>query len=81
LTGIPIEVVNQKEPGTLGAALLAGLAAETYASLEEGSNLWISAARRFEPDLKRATLHKERLETYEATVHALLREREWSTAG
>jgi sugar (pentulose or hexulose) kinase len=81
LTGIPIEVVNPKEPGTLGAALLAGLAAETYASLEEGSNLWISAARRFEPDLKRAALHKERLETYEATVHSLLREREWSTAG
>jgi xylulokinase len=72
LLGVPIEVVNQKEPGTLGAALLAGLAAGTYPSLEEGSKLWISAARRYEPDLKRAALHAERLGTYQAAVHSLL---------
>ncbi len=72
LTGLPVEVVSQKEPGTLGAALLAGLAAGAYPSLEEGSKLWISAARRYEPDLKRAALHAKRLETYEAAVHSLL---------
>jgi xylulokinase len=73
LLGVPIEVVNQKEPGTLGAALLAGLAAGTYPSLEEGSTSWISAADRYEPDPKRAALHAERLEIYQATVSSLLR--------
>ena len=72
LLGIPIEVVNQKEQGTLGAALLAGLAAGTYSSLAEGSKLWISAAHRYEPNLKRAAFHAERLEAYQATVSSLL---------
>jgi sugar (pentulose or hexulose) kinase len=73
LTGVPIEVVNQKEPGTLGAALLAGLAAGIFSSLEEGSELWISPSHRFEPDPKRVALHAERLETYQSTVSSLLR--------
>jgi sugar (pentulose or hexulose) kinase len=73
LTGVPIEVVNQKEPGTLGAALLAGLAAGTYGSLDEGSRSWIPAARRYEPDAKKASLHAKKLETYQSTVSSLLR--------
>jgi len=76
LIGVPIEVVNQKEPGTLGAALLAGLAAGTFSSLEEGSKLWISAARRYEPNFKRAALHAGRLATYLAAVRSLL-QAEW----
>lgn len=72
LTGIPIEAVRQAEPGTIGAALLAGLAAGAYRSLEEGSKTFIRPSHRYEPDLKRAATYAERLEVYEATVNALL---------
>src|SRR5262249_53352670 len=50
----------------------AGLAARTLFSPEEGSKLWISAARRYEPEFKRAGLQAERLETYQAAVRSLL---------
>ena len=68
LLGVPIEVTHHPEPGTLGAALLAGLATETYPSLEAGSGRWISPHRRYEPDLQRANLHRENFETYRNKV-------------
>jgi xylulokinase len=37
MTGVPIEVVAHPEPGTLGAALLAGLATGVYDDLQEVS--------------------------------------------
>ena len=37
MMGVPIEVISQPEPGTLGAALLAGVAIGTYNNITEAS--------------------------------------------
>lgn len=72
VTGVPIEVVNQPEPGTLGAALLAGLAIGVYSDLEEVSRALSGTSLVFEPDAARAAQHEARMQTYHATVAALL---------
>lgn len=77
LTGLPIEVVEQSESGTVGAALLAGLASGAYASLEEGSKTFLRVSRRYEPDAKRAALYAEKLEAYRAAVSVLLHQTDW----
>jgi xylulokinase len=53
LLGMPVEVSKQAEPGTLGAALLAGVGAGVYGSLAEAATR-AGIARRFEPDERRA---------------------------
>ena len=53
LLGMPVEVSRQAEPGTLGAALLAGVGAGVYRSLHEAATR-AGIARRFEPDERRA---------------------------
>jgi xylulokinase len=73
LCGIPIEVINQPEPGTLGAALLAGLAAGVYSSLDLGAKSCLAVSRRYEPDPQRARLHNDHLKAYEAAATSLLR--------
>jgi xylulokinase len=72
ITGIPIEVMSEPETGTLGAALLAGLALGRFGSLTEMSLASAKPAMVFEPDLARASLHRERVESYRRAIPALL---------
>jgi xylulokinase len=72
LCQVPIEVIHHPEPGTLGAALLAGLAAGVYASLEQGAKQCHGVSQRYEPDPRRAALHTARLKAYESAVSSLL---------
>jgi xylulokinase len=72
ITGVPVEVVSQPEPGTLGAALLAGVAVGVYSDLESVSRGLSGTSCAFEPDGARAAQHQARRETYHATVAALL---------
>ena len=53
LSGIPIEVVAQEEPGAFGAAILAGVGAEVYGSVSDAVARLVSVSRRFEPDARR----------------------------
>lgn len=53
LTGIPVEVVAQEEPGAFGAAILAGVGAGIYGSVSYAVAELVSVARRFEPDRER----------------------------
>jgi sugar (pentulose or hexulose) kinase len=69
---VPLEVVTQPEPGTLGAALLAGVGIDVYPDLDEASSALAGTSRVFEPDPSRAALHQERLETYRKLVPTLL---------
>jgi xylulokinase len=73
LCGVPIEVINHPEPGTLGAALLAGVAAGVYSSLEQGAKSCLAVSRRYEPDPRRVGLHSDRLKAYETAATSLLR--------
>lgn len=72
LTGVPVEVADAPEPGALGAALLAGIAAGVYRSAGEAVQAVHRTARRFEPDPWRAGCHAERLDLYQQAVGALV---------
>jgi len=72
VTNVPVEVVRQPEPGTLGAALLAGVAIGSYNDMEAISRALSGTSRVYEPDAARASQHYARMETYHATVAALL---------
>jgi xylulokinase len=50
LTGVPIEVVAEDEPGAFGAAILAGVGAGVYESVSSAVARLVSVARRYEPD-------------------------------
>jgi xylulokinase len=72
MTNMPIEVVEQPEPGTLGAALLAGFAVGVYDDLEEVSKKYSGTSRIYTPNPNRAALHKERFELYRKLMALLL---------
>jgi xylulokinase len=74
LTNAPIEVAEQQEAGTLGAAILAGVAIGVYDNPEQVAVLFSGTSRAHEPDPKRAALYQDRLQYYRTTVGTLLRE-------
>ena len=53
ITGVPVEVVAQEEPGAFGAAILAGVGAGVYPSVSEAVEGLVRVSRRFEPDRER----------------------------
>jgi sugar (pentulose or hexulose) kinase len=57
LSGIPIEVVAQEEPGAFGAAILAGVGAGIYESVSAAVAGLVSVSRRFEPDAERGAAY------------------------
>lgn len=72
MTNMPIEVVAHDEPGTLGAALLAGLALGIYDDMEAISIKYSGTKEVYTPDPERAALHQERLEKYRKLMALLL---------
>lgn len=72
LTQIPIEIVEQQEAGTLGAAILAGLAIGVYRDLKEVSKNLSGTKGIFEPDLTRLDIHKDRLYLYQKMIPTLI---------
>jgi len=72
LTGLPVELVAQHEPGTFGAALLAGAAAGVYPTAGEASELMTEVERRFEPDELRREHYAARLDVYQDAVSVLM---------
>ena len=60
--GIPVEVVEQEEPGAFGAALLAGVGAGVYPSVSEVVARVVRIGRRFVPDPERGALYAGLLE-------------------
>jgi xylulokinase len=64
VTGIPVEVVAQDEPGAFGAAILAGVGAGVYESVSTAVARLVSVARRYDPDPARGARYaavRERL--------------------
>jgi xylulokinase len=53
VTGIPVEVVAQDEPGAFGAAILAGVGAGVYASVSSAVDRLVRVSRRFDPHAER----------------------------
>jgi len=71
VTGAPIEVMSTDEPGTFGAALLAGKGVGSYTDVDETSVSICKVQKVYEPNPKRAELHKERMALYNRAVPAL----------
>ena len=53
VSGIPVEVVAQDEPGAFGAAILAGVGAGIYESVSSAVAELVTVSRRYEPDAER----------------------------
>jgi xylulokinase len=67
LIGVPVEAPSTAEPGTLGAALLAGVGVGTYSSLAEAAGR-VAIGRRFEPDAGRRAAFQSKLRRHRAAV-------------
>jgi xylulokinase len=57
--GIPVEVVAQDEPGTFGAAILAGVGAGVYPSVSSAVRQLVVVSRRFDPHPQRGEMYAE----------------------
>ena len=73
MTNLPIETVEHQEPGTLGAALLAGLAIGVFKDMEEISKQYSGTGRVYKPNKLRAEMHYERFELYCQFMRLLLK--------
>jgi sugar (pentulose or hexulose) kinase len=71
LLGIPVHVAHVREPGTLGAAMLAGVGAGVYGSVGEAA-AQARIAKRFEPDEARASRYEGKLTRHRYWAQALL---------
>lgn len=74
VTNMPIEVVEHPEPGTRGAALLAGYATGLYDDMVEVAQARPDNPTIYTPDPQRAALHQERLEEYRHLMTVMLAE-------
>jgi xylulokinase len=57
VTGVPVEVVAQDEPGAFGAAILAGVGVGAYESVSDAVARLVAVGRRFEPDAGRGAAY------------------------
>ena len=73
VSGVPVEVVAQDEPGAFGAAILAGVGAGVYKSVSAAVAELVAVSRRFEPDAARGARYagvRERIAAGAAAVPA-----------
>lgn len=73
LTGLPVETVRHPEPGTLGAAILAGYAIGIFHDLEETSLRLAGTGKVYEPQAARRERYAEKLEQYRNLITTLVR--------
>jgi xylulokinase len=71
LLGIPVGVPRHAEPGTFGAALLAGVGLGTYASFIEAADR-VAMAHSFEPDAARAAAFASKVRRHRDAAELLL---------
>ena len=69
--GSPFRRSASPEAGCLGAAILAGVAAGVFVSIEEAVERLCQTAERFEPDARRHDVYRQQLEIYRKLYPAL----------
>lgn len=72
LMNMPIETSTVEEPGTFGAALLAGVGAGVVSSIECSAQTLSRTGTVYEPNEKRALLYRQRMEDYDRFVEKML---------
>ncbi len=71
ILNLPIEVIQTKELGALGAAMAAGVVSGIYPNLYEASNRLSKVVDRIEPNEKMVSLYKDKYETYKKVSEQL----------
>jgi xylulokinase len=69
--GMPVEILEAEEGGAYGAALLAGVGAGVWPSVENACETAIRVAQRVEPDAKRLATMNRQYEEYRSLYPAL----------
>ncbi len=69
--GRPVETLRVSESTALGAALLGGVGAGVFASIEEGVQAMVSVASQIEPDPRRHERYEEMYQAYTAAYAGL----------
>lgn len=64
VTGLPVVTTKQSDAGALGAAILAGVGAGEFSSIDEGIAATVSIDRLFEPDSGNAGVYEDRFGQY-----------------
>lgn len=71
MMGIPLQKVQGAEAGTLGAAMLAGIAAGAFGSLEDAATQAVRLESAYEPDFAQTQRYAERFERYKRIYPAI----------
>jgi xylulokinase len=69
--GRPVETLRVSESTALGAALLGGVGAGLFASIEEGVEAMVAVASQIEPDAGRHRRYEELFQAYSAAYEGL----------
>jgi xylulokinase len=69
--GLPVEVLRENETGALGAAILGGVGAGVFNTIEEGESAMVQVKQTVSPDAQRHTLYQEVHEVYAGAYEAL----------
>lgn len=69
--GLPFETLETEDAGTVGCAMLAGIAAGVFADIEAAKNIMIKRTGSYEPDMERHALYNELYSRYERLYEAV----------
>lgn len=64
IIGMPIEVVKTKEPGALGCAMAAAVAAGVYSDYESAAENMVRVSATFVPRKENADIYRKKYERY-----------------
>lgn len=71
MMGRPIHTIASDQAGTMGVAILAGVAVGVYGSIEEAVSLVVKKGTQYEPDFKRHQRYLEKYERYKRIYPAM----------
>ena len=71
ILGIPIETLETDDAGTVGCAMMAGLACGAFGSIAEAAAKMVRRVGRFDPDPARHALYSEVFSRYERLYAAV----------
>jgi L-xylulokinase len=71
VSGLPVEIIETDELGTLGCAMAAAVAAGYYPTLAGAAEKMVKVKERLVPDMQKHSIYKEKLKRYKQVSEAL----------
>jgi L-xylulokinase len=75
---MPVEISDNKELGTLGVAMCAGVAVGEYRSLSEASSVFSGVSHVYMPDSTKKEIYDRKYELYKKTIECLAPIKNWN---